>query len=96
MENLVKEILKADKRSICVGKNTEKIIKLMDVTTSLYSEIYKMIEEINGEHLVDDIFNERFAEGFSKVYEGFRKTIGESVYEAYSFMENHIDDKIII
>lgn len=96
MENSIEEILKKDNRSICVGKNTETLVKLMDITTKLYGEIYKAIESVNGENLADNIFDERFSDGFSRIYEGFRKSIGESVYEMYSFKENHTKTLITI
>lgn len=89
-------MLEADSRLISVGKNTERLVKLMDVTTQLYGEIYKAIEEVNGKRLVDDIFEERFADGFRSIFGGLRQSIGESVYETFSLKKNHQEDLIRI
>lgn len=96
MENIVKESLITDNRSVCVGKNTEKLVKLMGVTTNLYGEIYKAIEDVYGVHLVDDIFKERFVDAFNDMYEGLKWSIGESVWESVSFKDNHTKTQIVI
>ena len=88
--------LKNDERSISVGKQTERFIKLYLATEKLSSAIGDALELLYGSHNRDELFDETFTKHFLEILDGLRKYIGISITEEVAYLENVTDKHINI
>ena len=94
--NSLESFLKNDERTISVGKQTERFIKLYLATCRLASAIGDELEKVYGTHQRDELYEETFDEHISEVLSGLRRYIGESIVEQMMRSMNVTDNQINI
>ena len=94
--NSLESFLKNDERTISVGKQTERFIKLYLATCRLASAIGDELEAVYGTHQRDELYEETFDEHISEVLSGLRRYIGESIVEQMMHSVNVTDNQINI
>lgn len=80
--------LKNDERTISVGKQTERFIKLYLATSDLSSAISNALEIIYNSRTSENIFEETFQKHIFGVLEGLRNYIGISIENQTGYSMN--------
>lgn len=88
--------LKNDERSISVGKQTERFIKLYLATGDLSSAISNALETMYNPKTSENIFEETFQKHIFGVLDGLRKYIGISIDDQTGYSINVTDKHINI
>ena len=88
--------LKNDERSISVGKQTERFVKLYLATCDLSTAIGNALETMYDCRTSEKLFDETFENHISGVLEGLREYIGISMVEQTGYSKNVTDKHITI
>lgn len=85
-----------DERSIRVGEDTGRFVKLMVEAQKLSSGIHEAISNLYGEYQADALFEEDFSKHTTCLFQGLEKYIGISVWESITLKKNLTDTQITI